>query len=106
MTGLSSKIVAWTLNSGDHRGVTWHDKDAGVVWLLASHFHRSGASDDAYPRFRRLDGERRLLPTEADYLNFEQSQAPTFARALLEAVPIYRSRARELPETVYDALLE
>ncbi len=40
VTGLASRVVAWTLHRGDHRGATWHDVDADVVWLLAARFHR------------------------------------------------------------------
>src|SRR5438874_614878 len=61
--GLTSRIVAYSLHSGEDRGITWHHVAAGIVWLLAAHFHRSGNADDAYPYFRRLDARGALLPT-------------------------------------------
>lgn len=85
--GLTSRIVAYSLHSADYRGITWHQENAGVVWLLAAGFHRSGKSDDAYPYFIRLDNEGRLLPTAEDVELLVAEQTKDLARHLLEQVP-------------------
>jgi hypothetical protein len=52
ISGLTSRIRAYSLHSGRLRGLTWHHRQAAIVWLLAAHMHRSGEADDAYPYFR------------------------------------------------------
>jgi hypothetical protein len=94
--GLQAKINAYSLHSGRHRGLTWHDRRNGVVWLLAARFHTSGAPDDAYPHFRALKFEE-LLPTGRDFQALELSRVVSFAGALLEAVPILRRQALDAP---------
>ena len=68
VTGLTCARTVYKLRYGnDHRGATWHDKDNGVVWLLAYGWHRVHDPNDAFRKFVRLDAEERLLPTAADY---------------------------------------
>ena len=54
-------------HTNDWRGVTWFDKETGVVWLCACAWHRSGQPDDAFPIFETLRDKDRIWPTEEDY---------------------------------------
>ena len=98
--GLTAKIVAYSLHSGDYRGLTWHHEKAGVVWLLAAGFHRSGDPDDAYPYFRELGRAGRLLPTEDDIRRHMAAEQADFARVLLEEVPAIIDELRSKPGAV------
>jgi len=102
---LKSRIVAWTLHSGEFRGATWHDESSGIVWLLAARFHRSGQPDDAYPYFRALDADQALLPVKEDILLYERITARTLAQAVGEEVPVLTDRARQLTGTIVTGLL-
>jgi len=84
--GLQAPIVAYSLHAGADRALTWHDRESGLVWLLASRFHRSGQAEDSYPFFRSRRREQ-LLPTRDDYTRAFEAQARTFAQALMEDVP-------------------
>ncbi len=64
---ITSNIEAYTLHAGRWRGVTWHDEEDNVVWLLGFGYHRSGETGDAYPYLKQLDANGNLLPTGADY---------------------------------------
>jgi len=103
--GLTSRIVAYALHSGEDRGATWHQERAGVVWLLAAAFHRSGKRTDAYPYFRQLDREGRLLPTREDAVRLANSLTPTIARSLLQEVPVLRDQARRQPGVIQHGLI-
>ena len=64
---LTSGATIYRLSQGEReRGATWHDEANGVVWLCACRFHTSGAADDAFPYFKELDRNGRLLPTVKD----------------------------------------
>jgi hypothetical protein len=95
--GLTAKIVAYSLHSGEYRGLTWHHEKAGVVWLLAARFHRSGDPDDAYPHFRDLGHAGRLLPTDDDIRRHLAGQEADLARVLLEEVPAIVDQLRSNP---------
>jgi hypothetical protein len=84
---LTSSIQAYTLHSTRWRGVTWHDREEAVVWLLAGRFHTSGHSDDAYPYFRKLDADDKLLPIRQDYGLLDRERAVDLVRALADDVP-------------------
>lgn len=103
--GLTSRIVAYSLHSGEYRGITWYQEKAGVVWLLAAGFHRSGKPDDAYPYFLRLDTEDRLLPTSEDVQLHVACQTKDFARALIVAVPAIIEQVRAKPGAVVSGRL-
>ncbi len=103
--GLTSKIVAFTLHSGDHRGATWYQDNRGVVWLLAARFHRSGKPEDAYPYFRQLDADGHLLPTRADLVALEHARAGSFAASLIAEVPVLSRRAEAQPGEVIVAVV-
>ena len=76
-----------------------------MVWLLAAGFHRSGQPDDAYPYFRRLDADGRLLPTEDDFRALARVRRRTLARALTEEVPPLLEHAAANPGEIQHALL-
>lgn len=50
-----------------HRGATWFDDDNNVVWLLAYAQHEFEGTGDAFPYFKKLHAQDRLLPDESDY---------------------------------------
>lgn len=85
----------WVLARGhDHRGATWHDEENRVVWLLAYGLHRSGRSDDFFPRCKRLDADGRLLPTDADYERLVRDRDKRFAFAIRIEAPLVLRDAR------------
>ncbi len=67
----------------DHRGATWFDAENGVVWLCAYRHHRSGTQADAFPYFRELIADGRMMPVRSDY---EQLAADRTARSAREAI--------------------
>ncbi|HEY8640265.1 MAG TPA: hypothetical protein VIL53_07140, partial [Solirubrobacterales bacterium] len=97
--GLQAPIVAYSLHAGADRALTWHDRESGLVWLLASRFHRSGQAEDSYPFFRSRRREQ-LLPTRDDYTRAFEAQARTFAQALMEDVPPLLAGAHDHPNTI------
>jgi hypothetical protein len=94
--GLQAKIVAYSLHTGRWRGLTWHEREVGIVWLLAGRYHRSGERDDSYPHFRALSKDQ-LLPTEADYERVFEKEAGAFAETVLDDVNALRTEAVEHP---------
>lgn len=103
--GLTSRIVAYSLHSGNDRGITWHHGKAGIVWLLAARFHRSGQRGDAYPFFIQLDKDDQLLPTLDDYKDFTHANAANLAESILSEVPPLRERARSSPGEIQQELI-
>jgi hypothetical protein len=97
--GLKASIVAYSLHAGPDRGLTWYDERNGIVWLLASRFHRSGKRQDSYPFFRALHRED-LLPSRDDYRRHFAAQAYTFAKALLIEPEALLLEARQQPDTI------
>lgn len=95
---VSSQVV-YNLHAGRWRGLTWHDEDADVVWLLGVGCHRSGERDDAYEVLKRRDEAGDLLPDEQDYLDLEASidEALEFVEAVAQEGPALLERAREKP---------
>lgn len=65
---LSSGKRVYRLSYGDrHRGATWYDERHRVVWLLGYAQHEFQSRGDAFPYFKELDADGRLLPGPADY---------------------------------------
>jgi hypothetical protein len=102
--GLQANIVAYSLHAGRWRGLTWHDAESGIVWLLAGGLHRSGERDDSYPSFRRLDRDH-LLPSETDYERVFAREGPAFAECVADDVAGLLSRARDESESTVEGLL-
>ncbi len=103
--GLLPKLVAYSLHSGRYRAATWHHVAAGIVWLLAAHWHEAGSADDSYPYFERLLHSGRLLPTRPDVERVVDQRLPTFARALLQDVPRIRRLALDHPGALQEAVI-
>lgn len=91
--GLQANIVAYSLHAGRWRGLTWHDEELAMVWLLAGRYHRSGERDDSYPHFRGL-AKHRLLPTEEDYERVFDREAQAFAETVASDVAAIAEQAR------------
>jgi hypothetical protein len=83
----TGRIPIHPLRRGERiRGLTWHDREANVVWLVAAHFaHRSGERGDSYVYFRSLAATE-LLPDENDYQVFREQQAIQAADAILDLI--------------------
>lgn len=62
-----SRQVVYNLHAGRFRGLTWHDVDDDVVWLLGCGWHESGSINDIYQHLKSADILDRLLPTADDY---------------------------------------
>lgn len=78
----------FTIHHGTSRGATWHHEALNVVWLLGI------ADAHNYDRLCDLADDDRLMPTAADVERLVADQAPTFARALVEEVPVLINLAR------------
>lgn len=79
----------FTIHHGTSRGATWHHEALNVVWLLGI------ADAHNYGRLCDLADDDRLMPTAADVEKVVADQAPTFARALVEDVPVLINLARQ-----------
>lgn len=99
LTGLTTRLPVGVLSHGhDHRGATWFDEEAGVVWLMAYRRHRSGKPDDFFPWVQDLDSREELFPTEADYEQLEVDKAERFVKTVLIECPQILKAARATPE--------
>lgn len=86
-------------HTNDWRGVTWFDDGAGVVWLCACGWHRSGEADDALRRFERLRDEGQIWPTEEDYEALNADRGTQFAALVVTDAPRLLAMARASPGT-------
>jgi len=102
---LQNAQEVYTLHAGRWRGATWHDRENNAVWLLAGRLHRSGAPDDAYPYFKGLDADERLLPTEGDYELLFLAQARSFANDVMDQAPSIIDEARRRSPAEVEAVL-
>jgi hypothetical protein len=85
-------------HTNDWRGVTWYD-DAGVVWLCACGWYRSGDPNDAFPKFAQLEDEGRIWPTVDDYESLVADRAEQFVAFVVDDAPRLLAMARAQPET-------
>lgn len=88
---------AYNLHHGRYRGLSWHDEDSDVVWLLGVGWHESGSRDDAYAVLKRRDVAGDLMPSEEDYLDLEMTleEARSFVVQVSEQAPALVAQARE-----------
>jgi hypothetical protein len=94
--GLQANVVAYSLHAGRWRGLTWHDGELAIVWLLAGRYHRSGERDDSYPHFRGL-AKYQLLPTEEDYERVFDRESHAFAQTVVSDVAVIFLAAHAQP---------
>ena len=90
---------AYNLHYGRYRGLTWHDEDNDVVWLLGVGWHESGSRDDAYAVLKARDQAGTLMPGEQDYLDLEMTRedALSFVVQVSQQAPALVASAREAP---------
>ncbi len=87
----------YNLHQGRWRGLTWHDVDSDVVWLLGVGWHESGSRDDAYAILKARDVAGTLMPDEQDYLDLEMSLewVRDFATQVSRQAPALVAQARQ-----------
>jgi hypothetical protein len=103
---LSSGATVYRLGYGHrHRGATWYDEDHGVVWLLAYAQHEFDDEGDAFPYFKSLDAEARLLPTAADYEALFRDRDRRFAAVIGAEAADLLGTARKRPGHEHRAVI-
>lgn len=102
----ASSQVVYNLHAGRYRGLTWHDTEDDVVWLLGCGWHESGSIKDAYQQLKNADIQDRLLPTAGDYQHLyvmRENTGVTDLSGLVEeartAGPKLREQAESNPGT-------
>lgn len=90
---------AYNLHHGRYRGLTWHDEDSDIVWLLGVGWHEADSRDDAYEVLKARDQAGTLMPSEQDYLDLEMSFAETelFVTQVSQQAPALVDEARQTP---------
>jgi hypothetical protein len=95
---LAGRQDVYRLAMGDrHRGATWHDRDHGVVWLLAYARHEFEDQGDAFPYFKALHGADQLLPSPADYAALFSERTQRFAMLVPDDAAQLLALARARP---------
>lgn len=84
-------------HGNDHRGATWFDADADVVWLCATGFHRSGEPEDAFRYFHDLIAQDVIYPTSEDYQRLEEERAERFVAFAPDDLTTLLLRAEQQP---------
>jgi hypothetical protein len=72
-----TRATAWNIHFGRYRGLTWHDVNSDVVWLLGVGWHETDSLDDAYDQLKERDLRDRLMPTVDDYKDLELTREET-----------------------------
>jgi hypothetical protein len=104
VTPLSTGRTVYRLAYGNrHRGATWYDEAHSVVWLLAYAQHEFEDTGDAFPYFKALDADDRLLPAAADYEDLFHAQADRLAHAVPAECIAALESARAAPGTEVSA---
>jgi hypothetical protein len=89
----------------DHRGATWHDSRADVVWLCAYGFHRSRQPGDAFQYFKELIRAGQIWPVPEDYEWLERDRAARLAESLPEAAQALLAAAQAAPNQEHRAVI-
>jgi hypothetical protein len=101
----SGQTVGRLAHQHDHRGAVWFDEANEVMWLCAYHLHRSGTSGDAFPYFKDLDADDRLLPDEDDYVALADDEGFRFAEAVPGEMQTLLAQARAQPDLELRAII-
>jgi hypothetical protein len=88
-----------------HRGATWFDEENQVVWLLAYAQHEFEEGPDAFPYFKELDAEGRLLPGPADLEQLIRDRDARFAATVREDAERLLEEARQAADEEHRAVL-
>lgn len=80
-----------------HRGATWYDERRQIVWLLAYAQHEFEGQGDAFPYFKELDEQDRLLPAPADFELVIREQDKRFAGSVMADAKRLVEQARAEP---------
>jgi hypothetical protein len=103
---LTSGEEVYRLAYGErHRGATWHDEANRVVWLHAYAQHEFEDRGDAFPYFKQLDHDDRLLPTAADYEALFRDRDLRFTEVVAHEAAQLLQTAREAPGTEQRAVI-
>jgi hypothetical protein len=103
---LTSGEEVYRLAYGErHRGATWYDKANRVVWLLAYAQHEFEGRGDAFPYFKELDQDDRLLPTAADYEALFRDRDLRFTQVVEHEASDLLEAARTAPGTEQRAVI-
>ncbi len=102
-----SDVVVYNLHAGRFRGLTWHDAECDVVWLLGVGWHESGSREDAYAVLKQRDNARQLLPELLDYEDLEptEEELNSFVADVAAQAPTLVALARERPGVEVTALI-
>src|SRR5205085_1636063 len=96
---LTSGEIVWRLgHQHAHRGAVWHDEENEVIWLCGYQLHESGAPDDAFPYFKDLDAEGRLLPSDDDFSALVEDEGHRFAEAAPAEMLALLAQGRAQPD--------
>lgn len=97
---LADDPEVYRLAYGDrHRGATWFDEENRVVWLLGYAQHEFEGAGDAFPYFKALHADNRLLPSEEDYKELFTDRGSRFAGLVPLEAPTLLAAARAHPGT-------
>lgn len=98
--GFPGPMAIWSLHAGRDRGLTAHDREYGVVWLLAFGIHRSGERSDLYKYAEILHDAGRLMPEKEDYERLLRRRNAKIVPAMLSRLAALQAQARaELGQT-------
>lgn len=92
----TTAVTVYNLHVERYRGLTWHDEEDDIVWLLGVGYHRQGDRSDAYRVLKQRDQRSALLPTEEDYQDLEadRESLASFLRSLSETAGPLLEEAR------------
>lgn len=102
---LESRGTWYTLHAERFRGVTWHQRTVGIVWLAGAGYHRDGDRTDAYNAIRELDARGLLAPDRADYIELDKWRVRRLGEELMSEPPRLVQLARDNPGEVHTAQL-
>ena len=102
-----TRAVVYNLHVDRFRGLTWHQQEADIIWLLGVGHHESRSIDDAYAVLKRRDVSGTLMPTREDFRDLEatESEQLDFLEQVSEQVPALFAAAHSAPESEVTELI-